>query len=177
MLLNSWLHGIINTKPTLHGQLYEYGFATLVCLAKWKYSLTLQRFSWWKLVSSLLKNANGTWCLCINLNAYVAEVSFFLNILQVCMLYISVWNNDILCKQWKSGLYAFFFIVFCPSLASPSNGMISCSLGGDGVPTPGDTCNFTCDSGYELIINDTRTCQNNGSWSDRDATCRRGERY
>ena len=40
-LLNSWLHGIINTKQTLHGQLYMYGFAVLVCSVKSECSLIL----------------------------------------------------------------------------------------------------------------------------------------
>ena len=38
----------------------------------------------------------------------------------------------------------------------------------------GDTCSFTCNAGYELIGNDTRTCQSDGSWSGSDVTCRRG---
>ena len=60
----------------------------------------------------------------------------------------------------------------CPSLTDPSNGMITCSLGGsDGVPRDGDTCTFTCDSGYELMGSVMRTCQNDGSWSGSDAMC------
>ena len=38
----------------------------------------------------------------------------------------------------------------------------------------GETCNFTCDTGYELTGSDTRTCQSNGSWSGSDDVCRRG---
>ena len=67
------------------------------------------------------------------------------------------------------------FLVFCPSLDNPSNGMISCSLGDDGVPSYEDTCSFTCNTGYELTGNDTRTCQSNGSWSGSDAICSRGK--
>ena len=69
----------------------------------------------------------------------------------------------------------FLLLVTCPLLTSPSNGMISCSLGDDGLPNPGETCTVTCDTGYQLNINDTRTCHNNGSWSGSDATCRRGK--
>ena len=36
----------------------------------------------------------------------------------------------------------------------------------------GDTCSFTCNTGYELTGSDTRTCQSDGSWSSY--TCRRG---
>ena len=38
----------------------------------------------------------------------------------------------------------------------------------------GDTCSFTCNTGYELTGNDTRTCQSDGSWSGSDDVCRRG---
>ena len=68
-----------------------------------------------------------------------------------------------------------FLLVTCPSLSGPSNGMINCSLGDDGVASSGDTCSFTCDTGYELTGSDTRTCQSDGSWSGNDDVCRRGE--
>ena len=64
-------------------------------------------------------------------------------------------------------------IVFCSSLTDPNNGMISCSLGDDGVPSYEDTCSFTCNTGYELTGSNTRTCQSDGSWSGSDTTCRR----
>ena len=67
-------------------------------------------------------------------------------------------------------------LVFCPSLTDPSNGMINCSLGDDGVPSYEDTCSYTCNTGYELTgSNNTRSCQTDGSWSGSDATCRRGK--
>ena len=39
----------------------------------------------------------------------------------------------------------------------------------------GDTCSFTCSTGYELTGSDTRTCQSNGNWSGSDDVCRRGK--
>ena len=66
-------------------------------------------------------------------------------------------------------------LVSCPSLDNPSNGVISCSLGDDGVSSYEDTCSFTCDTGYELSGSDTRTCQSNGSWSGSIAMCSRGK--
>ena len=65
-------------------------------------------------------------------------------------------------------------LVSCPSLDNPSNGMVSCSLGEDGVPSCEDTCSFTCDTGYDLTGSDTRTCQCNGSWSGSIVMCSRG---
>ena len=55
-----------------------------------------------------------------------------------------------------------------------SNGMVSCSLGDDGVHSYEDTCSFTCNTGYELTGSDTRTCQSNGSWSGIEMLCGRG---
>ena len=66
-----------------------------------------------------------------------------------------------------------FLLLACPSLNDPSNGIITCSLGDDGVPDPGDTCTYTCNTGYELTGSHTRTCQSNGSWSGSAPLCRR----
>ena len=67
-----------------------------------------------------------------------------------------------------------YFVVSCVSLTDPDNGVISCSLGDDGVPSYEDTCSFTCNTGYELTGSDTRTCQSDGNWSGSDDVCRRG---
>ncbi|XP_065896410.1 P-selectin-like [Dysidea avara] len=64
--------------------------------------------------------------------------------------------------------------VNCSSLTDPNNGMMTCSLGDDEVPSYEDTCSFTCNTGYELSDTDTRTCQSDGSWSGSDDVCRRG---
>ena len=51
----------------------------------------------------------------------------------------------------------------CDSLSTPANGEItSCSCGRVGVGYEGDTCSFTCNTGYELTGSDTRTCQSYG---------------
>ena len=71
--------------------------------------------------------------------------------------------------------YCAFLLLACPPLTAPTNGMISCLLGGDGDPDPGENCTITCNTGYELNGSGTRTCQNNGSWSGSDATCSTGE--
>jgi len=67
------------------------------------------------------------------------------------------------------------FVVVCPSLTDSNNGAMTCFLGGDENPTYGDTCSFTCNTGYELTGSDTRTCQNDGSWSGSETMCKRGE--
>ena len=67
-----------------------------------------------------------------------------------------------------------YLIVSCSSLTDPNNGIISCSLGDDGVPSYEDTCSFTCNTDYDLTGSDTRTCQSDGNWSGSDAMCSGG---
>ena len=67
-----------------------------------------------------------------------------------------------------------FYIVQCPTLATPTNGGRLCLLMSGIIPSYEDTCTFSCDIGYELTGNDTRTCQSDGSWSGSDVMCRRG---
>ena len=66
------------------------------------------------------------------------------------------------------------YIVLCPTLTNPDNGVMNCPLGDDGVPSYEDTCSFTCNTGYELTGSDTRTCQSDGRWSGTDSVCSKG---
>ena len=84
-------------------------------------------------------------------------------ILSIAMIYFT-WDSIIL----------LFRVVVCPSLTYPNNGIMTCSLGDDGTLSDKDTCSFTCNTGYELIGSDARTCQSDGSWSGSEATCNRG---
>ena len=60
----------------------------------------------------------------------------------------------------------------CDSLSAPANGEITlCSSGIVGVGYEGDTCSFTCNTGYELTGNDTWTCQSDGSLNGIETTC------
>ena len=61
----------------------------------------------------------------------------------------------------------------CNNLATGE--ITSCSTGRVGVGYEGDTCNFACNTGYELTGNNTRTCQSDGSWSGNHDVCRRGK--
>ena len=65
----------------------------------------------------------------------------------------------------------------CSTLAAVDNVKMSCYNGStytNGESYEGDTCSFTCDTGYELTGSDTRTCQKNGSWSGSEVMCRKG---
>ena len=52
--------------------------------------------------------------------------------------------------------------------------MTNCSLGDDETVSYEDTCTVTCNAGYELTGDDTRTCQSDGTFNGTDATCDRG---
>ena len=63
----------------------------------------------------------------------------------------------------------------CPILNATNATTIACSLGDDGVPSTGDTCNYTCNSGLVRTEGDnTRTCGTNGNWSGTPLICRPG---
>ena len=59
----------------------------------------------------------------------------------------------------------------CNVLTNPTNGKVSCSLGRDKVPTDGDTCNYTCNTGYVLSDDGMRTCRSNGRWTGSKPKC------
>ena len=52
---------------------------------------------------------------------------------------------------------------------------MSCNSGRVGVGYKGDSCKFTCNTGYQLTGSNTRTCQSDGSWSGTNVMCRRGK--
>ena len=52
---------------------------------------------------------------------------------------------------------------------------MSCTSGKVGVGYTGDTCSFTCNTGYELTGSDTRVCQSDRSWSGSDKFCLGGK--
>ena len=56
--------------------------------------------------------------------------------------------------------------VLCDELSSPANGDVIWN-----GTTSGSTATYTCDSGYQLSGDQTRTCQNTGVWSGEEPTC------
>ena len=70
----------------------------------------------------------------------------------------------------------YFIDIQCDNLSASANGeILSCSSGRVGVGYEGDTCSFTCNTGYELTGSDTRTCQSDGSWNGSEMMCSRGQ--
>ena len=58
--------------------------------------------------------------------------------------------------------------VQCRSLNNPKDGSVSLS-----GTTVGSTATYTCNDGFRLQGQSTRTCQTNGQWSRRAPTCQR----
>ncbi|CAH1242671.1 FBN3 [Branchiostoma lanceolatum] len=56
--------------------------------------------------------------------------------------------------------------VTCPTLAAPENGAVT---GGNSYQ---DVVQFTCNHGYQLIGDSSRTCQADGTWTGADPACR-----
>ena len=65
--------------------------------------------------------------------------------------------------------------VLCPSLTDPKNGVMTCLLGDDGVPSYKDTCNFKCNNHFEQRGSETRTCQSDESWNGTETMCTRSK--
>ena len=69
-----------------------------------------------------------------------------------------------------------YLVHFCSTLAPPPHGKITCYLGDDGKPNPGDSCDVQCNDGYDQIGGLSRTCTVDGIWNGRETVCiKRGE--
>ena len=55
----------------------------------------------------------------------------------------------------------------CPDLDNPDNGRV------DYETQEGSTVTYTCNTGYQLDVASTRTCQSDGTWSGSAPTCTR----
>ena len=63
--------------------------------------------------------------------------------------------------------YAFLTDVDCGTLTYPTNGQVSHTAG----TTFGQTATYSCDTGYNLVGDNTRICQATGVWSGSAPTC------
>ena len=55
----------------------------------------------------------------------------------------------------------------CGNLSDPANGSITLTAG----TTLGQTATYSCNTGYTLVGDRTRTCQATGEWSGSAPTC------
>ena len=58
-------------------------------------------------------------------------------------------------------------VVECGTLNATTNGQVNHTAG----TTFGQTATYSCDTGYNLVGNSTRTCQADGVWSGSEPTC------
>ena len=64
-----------------------------------------------------------------------------------------------------------FVVMNCTFLPDLNNGMVSYNPQGQDQTLVGATATYTCDTGYTLNGNNTRTCQASGTWSGTAPTC------
>ena len=58
--------------------------------------------------------------------------------------------------------------VDCGTLTDPDNGIVNHTAG----TTVGQTATYSCNTGYNLVGDSTRTCQATGNWSGSEPICR-----
>ena len=58
-------------------------------------------------------------------------------------------------------------VVYCGNLTDPANGSVTHTSG----TTFGQTATYSCNTGYNLVGDSTRTCQATGNWSGSAPTC------
>ena len=122
---------------------------------------------WW------LQFALLTQFVLLSLHAYLWYTP---SILLWCSYITSVGLKQMVCMYFVNVCKIYFQItVHCLPLIGPSNGRIICSLKNHGAPSNGDTCDFLCNTGYELTGSYTRICQSDASWSGNETVCLRGK--
>ena len=62
--------------------------------------------------------------------------------------------------------HTFKHLVTCPDLTGPANGQVA-----ESGSNPPFTAKYTCNTGYRLVGDSPRTCQENGQWSGTTPTC------
>ena len=63
-------------------------------------------------------------------------------------------------------VHSFSTVVDCGSLGDPSNGQVTLT-----GTTVGSTATYECNTGFTLMGNIERTCQDDGDWSGTEPTC------
>ena len=64
-------------------------------------------------------------------------------------------------------IFIILIVVDCGSLTDPANGQVDLTSG----TTFGQTATYSCNTGYNLVGDSTRTCQATGEWSGSAPAC------
>ena len=78
--------------------------------------------------------------------------------------------SSIMTSSRCSNLHNIFLVltaVDCGNLTDPVNGSVDDTAG----TSLGQTATYSCDTGYNLVGDSTRTCQATGNWSGGTPTC------
>ena len=87
-------------------------------------------------------------------------------LLAVFVSFLLVEHNIISSIMSPSLFYFYAVVVDCGSLASPTNGRVLLT-----TTTFDSTATYECDTGFNLIGDMERTCQENGQWTGGAPTC------
>ena len=102
------------------------------------------------------------------LMVYRCKATVFLWCVCVCVWCSHTNVHDIFVTRCCSCASLFLTVADCGSLTNPANGQVSTT-----GTTEGQTATYGCDTGYNLVGDNTRTCQANGDWSGSEPTCQR----
>lgn len=79
------------------------------------------------------------------------------------MPYYSLLSLLFLSTQAASTPENWSFTVQCPEAVAPVNGSVT---------ENNSTATYSCNTGYELVGESTRTCESNGTWSSAEPNCK-----
>ena len=79
-------------------------------------------------------------------------------------IWLVIFGTCYLCVHCIS---SFQTVVDCSALTNPANGQVSQAAG----TTFGETATYSCNTGYNLVGDNTRTCQATGEWSGSEPAC------
>ena len=80
-------------------------------------------------------------------------------------------NNNNVWILRVSFLCVFLAVVTCPSLPVPSSGAVVYSSPGPDSYEVGATAMYSCNTGYGISGDQTRTCGSDGTWSGTGTFC------
>ena len=75
--------------------------------------------------------------------------------------------NAIMTCSRCNNLHLILTAVDCGNLTDPANGSVNHTAG----TSLGQTATYSCNTGYNLVGDSTRTCQATGNWSGSAPTC------
>ena len=85
----------------------------------------------------------------------------------LCLQYLWNINDNMNDELQLSYVFLSLTVVDCGNLTDPANGQVKHTSG----TTFGENATYSCNTGYNLVGDMTRTCQATGNWSGSAPTC------